>query len=46
MSLVKWRRAEICFAGKSVFTGPYEAEILLNQPRKKDVFFFFSVVVE
>lgn len=44
MSFVKWLGTEICFAGKSDFTGPGEAEILLNQPWEKDG--FFSVVVE
>lgn len=35
MSLIKWGGTEICFAEKSVLTGPYEAEILLNQPWEK-----------
>lgn len=40
MSLVKWRGTKICFAGRSeelpsVFTGPCEAEILLNQSQKR-----------
>ena len=40
MSLVKWRGTKSCFAGRpeelpSVFTGPCEAEILLNQSQKR-----------